>query len=833
LTAPNCETLVSQLQSGEAEVVWGLLSVLPSVLTSRTRGQIFSSRELQSLVEACDLRLGSRLCPVPGAEAGCRMAELQVHGAVQGFRWKFEPHEIGCKEARHCVEVISESLSDLDPSWSPGRKLAIPLEAGPRRLRGDRRQFLPYDPVMAIIDRIPLMLYNAAQMCRCAAYEEGKITPDTEWLLKQRALLLQTEWRSIRSQRKGEQDWREGKKPHTFNLDLPKMLETENQALYEAARAAWDAGQYHTFPVLAHLYLWSAEDNQENRSFVSFFAKWIHQLGLEVPPPFANKSKAGAAARIQKACDDSPYWWRLRADQQADPNWRVILDRYEEWRHVLRTNAANPDPCYYDPFQLFKFLGFAMAEGRYSEPVVARSAFCLALRYGWTGLAEKFLGAFGATKKEVLDFCHHLKRIQQACPFGIDDAEDQHPAWRRVLKSAWRSLLGGPRLDAEESLVMHEVLVGRTVELVRWKGAGAAPPLLRKYSDLASEAEVREMVSAGGHAILPGVATIGPEGVLSLLRELSDSPLGRPVCASIVRLPGDRLSVLAVDQSCARGEDWKVCVKPFPGLGAEIQALNDTKDWLKIGNQDESEPPIDWGEQFTALCKFLGAQASSLNRSCGWLLLALEPDLAEFPWQDLVRRHWPAPEPPFVSLIPNFGWASRSKADLESFPKTTENLKNLSQHRDFSEFKIEIEKDLERNPAGVGSTAIFLGHGRREGDFTTIEAGTGPLRRESWLEIGEYQLVMVHSCSTGRVQGGFLGDLGGVPAIALAAGSRLVCAPVTEVPLRTARILHKWHFRPDVPTAFGCRYMRALAEDPWVGTYTCYGFGNQSVKGDL
>jgi len=234
-------------------------------------------------------------------------------------------------------------------------------------------------------------------------------------------------------------------------------------------------------------------------------------------------------------------------------------------------------------------------------------------------------------------------------------------------------------------------------------------------------------------------------------------------------------------------------------------------------------------EQFRKLCEFLAGCVQRLNASCRWLMLAVETDLAELPWQDLVRRYWPGNERVFVSLIPNFGWASRSYKDMEAFPKTDENFKNLSDKPEFAEFKNEIENDLSRAPTPLGSTAIFLGHGKRENGFTTIEAGTGLLGRDAWLDIGKHRIVVIHSCSAGVLQGGFLGDLGGVPTLALSTGSLLVCAPVTEVPLRTARTLHRHLVSTNGPLQFGHRYLQALAEDPWVGVYTCYGFGNRFV----
>jgi hypothetical protein len=567
-----------------------------------------------------------------------------------------------------------------------------------------------------------------------------------------------------------------------------------------------------------------------NWRFAGEFAKWIHQLGLEVPPPYNRKSKPSAPTGIYANPNSGPYWWRLASDQKTNSNWRIVLGAYEEWkRFIPQRFEPQPDPCYYDPFQLFKALSFAIEKGEYSSELVARAAFRLALKYGWTGLAEKLLRGFQSTRVEFLDFCHHLKRVQQSCPFGIDDAADQHPAWRDALKRSWSSILQTDPLSASNLLPAHEILVGRTVELTRWRGGGGAATFVRKYNDLVSEDEIRETVSNNWHPLQRGAATVSLENVAGFLNAASSSALGPPVCVSMVRLPGDRISFLVVGKSEHR---WVACTEKFPGLGQELETLNDTREnWLKLGSQDLPEPPIDWDQQFKRLCECLANQVQKLNDSCGWVMLALESDLAELPWQDLVRRYWRGKSSVFVSLIPNFGWASRSYQDLFSFPKTKHNASNLSKKPEFEEFRSQIESDLYGKAPALGSTAVFLGHGKHENGFTTVEAETGLLGRGAWLDIGNYRLVMVHSCSAGRLQGGFLGDLGGVPAMALATGCRLICAPVTEVPLRTARVLHKWHVQKDVPREFGYRYMQALAEDPWVGAYACYGFGSQFVTG--
>lgn len=766
--------------------------------------------------------------PIEHTESSCNLAAFLMISAISSYNWKTRREEISCVEAMNFLDAYKSTLSQFDPVWQPGGTLTT------RPILRERRRLFTSEPVL-IFSQIPLQLYNAGHMARVVAHRFRKITRETNELLNLAALLCLTAWRFVRDLRKGEEKWRVGKDPTTMNLNLERILKLESTALHEATHAAWDAGHYLTFPVLAHLYLWSADRNCENvkyhHTIANYFAKWIHQLGLEMPPPFERKNKPNPPRMIHQSRQDNPYWWRISQDQKYNRDWLIVLKSYPEWKQLLPTSGEpNADPCFYDPFGVFKSLSFAINEGAYSNPTVARCAFQLALKYGWTGLAEKLLAGFQPAKKEVLDFCHHLKRIQQACPFGIDDSDDQHPAWRRVLKTSWASLPSGDSLNSEERLAAHEVLVGRSVELLRWKGKTASPFLIKKFNDLASEEEIRAAIGNDGAVFSPGVGTINATKVIGLMRAVSGSAMGSCACVSIVRLPGDKLSFLAVDQSCGTPAKWVVETKSFPGLEDELQALNDTRDdWLKIGDQTSFEPPIDWDEQCIKLCEFVSAMARRLNKDCQWLMLALEQDLAELPWQDLVRRFWGGNKPVFVSLIPNIGWAGRGYRDVESFPKHAHNKTDLSDEADFSEFRSQIESDLNEKTSFIGSTAIYLGHGKRENGFTTVKSGTGLLDREAWLDVGTYRTVVIHSCSAGRLHGGFLGDFGGVPALALATGCRLVCAPITEVPLHTAKILHKHHVSKSGPLEFGHRYMLALGEDPWVGVYTCYGFGNQFV----
>jgi hypothetical protein len=58
---------------------------------------------------------------------------------------------------------------------------------------------------------------------------------------------------------------------------------------------------------------------------------------------------------------------------------------------------------------------------------------------------------------------------------------------------------------------------------------------------------------------------------------------------------------------------------------------------------------------------------------------------------------------------------------------------------------------------------------------------------------------------------------------------RLLCAPVAEVPVDAAQVLHEHLLAQDGPREFGLRYLAAMSQEPAVALYNLYGFANEPV----
>jgi hypothetical protein len=86
---------------------------------------------------------------------------------------------------------------------------------------------------------------------------------------------------------------------------------------------------------------------------------------------------------------------------------------------------------------------------------------------------------------------------------------------------------------------------------------------------------------------------------------------------------------------------------------------------------------------------------------------------------------------------------------------------------------------------------------------------------------------VIHACHGGRTTRSRAADLGGAPGLALAIQSRLVLAPVTEVPQEAALALHDEMVASRSSDEIGLRYLRAVQRNPSVALYNLHGFANE------
>jgi len=365
------------------------------------------------------------------------------------------------------------------------------------------------------------------------------------------------------------------------------------------------------------------------------------------------------------------------------------------------------------------------------------------------------------------------------------------------------------------------------------------------FHELIGEADTRMAAIKEISLAAQGPATVMPIKVANLLHDLSRTQLGAPVCVSIVRLESDQLHLLGCGRDRKGEVRWiseqvngegETSVK---GLSERLGRLKQTcREWLEPDENGLDELHIDWGTPFENLCLRISAIAKDLSADCRWVMLAVDAELAALPWQDLFRRFWDGGTPVLVSLVPSFGWATlcheRECAYPDDYRRELSTVIDRARLRagllDLNTLRFRIRDAFQAAPWLFNETAIIAGHGKTsESGFPLIEVANGILSEEDWIQLSDYRIVVLHSCFGGHVAPGYLGDLGGLIGLTLGGQTKLLCAPVAEVPVEAAIKLHEHHGKADGPREFGLRYLNALKENPSVGLYNLYGLPTERV----
>jgi hypothetical protein len=396
--------------------------------------------------------------------------------------------------------------------------------------------------------------------------------------------------------------------------------------------------------------------------------------------------------------------------------------------------------------------------------------------------------------------------------------------------------------------VLHEALLGRCLSIFRNADQQAARTFAKKFYGLISDSEDREASATEAGPLRRGPVPLSVNRLLECLRSRARGPLGPPVFVSAVCMNQGR-----PEFKKERDAQWSLLAI---GASGELFARSVTLQGRNIYREAEKilrsrptvhGPPLSQAKGVFRLVDEIVDLARRADAGARWLVLAIEPKLAALPWQRLVLGA-PGAEGLVVSLIPSFTWAAEahrerrihpsglklvlSREDLLVEPLTqpasidaAKNLRNRLLHYD----KAVLQENFH-------SSVIVLGHGQWSSDdgLTTVVAPDRPIRLtdpggEGWLDLAERRVVIVHACFGGRVGHDFLGDLRGLPGVALGGSCRLFCAPIAQVHPAVAGKLHEALARRDGPDSFGERYLEAVSEQQHVALYNLYGFADEPV----
>ena len=580
---------------------------------------------------------------------------------------------------------------------------------------------------------------------------------------------------------------------------------------------------------------------KELEEYPSKVTATVRQIGLDPDPRFPPRVRKEGKAPVclsapreevsQETCDGSageaedapgttgattPLGLLVREEQKSDPRWAAILKRH--------------GPCPGKPLdpvgQLYAEMRSAENKGKSISmpPDEVRDAFGVCLRYGHVATAARLLFLLpDPSLVELADFAHSVKRASQVIPIGVEAR--QYQKWQHILQGKWAAHALGlgawqslDQADLMNVLVLHEILVGRGLSLIREAGDAETRMLIEKHYGLLSESRLSDLLDTGVIAGTRGCATVTGQHLFDWLGGVSrrdkGGQLGAPVCVSVVPIGERELGVLLFGKDGYGGYRRWTCDKPL----AEV--LGGLRSFVRPFARGKGMLP--WG-RLRELASLISEQAMRIGTQ--WIVLAVPPELACLPWQVLFNAITPGV---LVSLVPSLSWLVMA---AERGNDWTPGLAlRLSRTNGLKPLRDSIEVDAEKLSKGMGSVAVVMGHGVLVPEAPTVCFADKPLWIAEWLALAQYRICVVHSCFSGRAGSVFLGDIGGIPGLVLGDKCECLLAPVAEVSVETARQLHKALVNADGPEQLGLRYSHAVQEDSTVGLYNLYGLADAALS---
>ena len=809
----------------EPEILWELLRLIACGVTSNARRLLIASPQIMGVLP--------KLLNMPrlaGAEIECALVELFAYTGLLKYEYLSYGTTPSIPDLQRRVAKIEECIRRIDPTWIIGGDLSL------RQIQLSRRSFglyfsskstkLPHRLVLTFADivvQLPINLSKAFSCIRGAINHSIGGVKDLNTrgnLLVQRAFqFMYSSWRLMRSARIALQ-----KSEASNRAKLAQVIDDEMNYLYVSFMAAQDAGKYQLSFALAQLLLRVLPEELLKRpgyaTIETDMAFYVRQAGLMVDNRQSSADETEETIELPDLEQDKEVpdnrLYVSRVSKRRIAVIRIDRDRVEDsrWRIILNSGYSFPNPHGLNPLYEIRKCPLKFSDES------RRAAYELLLKYGLLKKAAIFLrhDLLRATRANLMAFVPEMRKAFLMQPLDADF--EQHQKWQAVVRKTWVRLKieVNEHLPIMDLLLLHEALLGRTVSFLRSVDAYTAKMLIRRFYDSMSDVELRTSLEGSLNLGSKSSNRSISEG---LRRLVSSSPaaLGPPAWISVVSMNlSDSWSILATDGECWIQDE------------ETVSDLSQTASAIQLAYRLRRER-LPWGSRFQKLGEAIIRTIRRLSPTTRSFSLALEPWLAALPWQNLLNVL--APGRFLVSLIPSIHWAATHDRTLHTTNRKR-GVQLLSYSVDLTSVREFLEQDeniLDRSDA-----AIVMGHGHvsfkaasgvLSEDLPTISVGDPPqpLGLERWLGIADHRLVIVHSCFGGHTNTSLLGDLAGIPGVALGIRTHLFCAPVCEIPPEAAIVLQKALVKSERGVPFGESYLKAIAENSFVSMYNLYGAG--------
>lgn len=867
-------------ESSDPVVFWSTVALAPDLIEAVVgAGDYGPSAPIWPFVCRLHSRLVFDASPLPHCHASCGMAAL-IFLVKFHYLYSQAGYTFPLSALADFATQVTGWISLTDPAWAPGSRVdTASLERERKNRRGRLRaqhDVYEFGVLVRTLRTVgPLISTNI-----------NSLTSETVELQNLAYGCARSAWLTARSNRlwTAEHQRING----WFNSDRSKYVRRkaflmEFRCLLNLGNQARNASCYLEASKFAYLLLRLIPDEFVDDPAVicdlsrrSVIYRYIKEAGLEVDSRFGHEQVEDRLLQAQRCLearlnagsalsedegrnDESDEIYdtrrdnrqrRTRSEINAVGLYYLVIEHdqqtSQEWKTVLKEipNDLNQLPPKY-LVSVMRRLADASAP---ASPDLLEAAYVLARRYGYVRSAGKILaravykGEFVCTKEHILDFVHSVRRCMALEPFGL--RQEKVLEWRKMILDGCAGLYSRNAdkkgwFSADEKYWIHETLIGRTHVHQRSLSTKKAVRLYRKAYGLFHFDDLREFYDQEYEFLKKPWNVATPETAAAFARKYEGTTLGAPVLVSVLCLP-NLISLVAVGKDGqTRGGDVEI---PLADLTRDVeQVVGGSEFWFRSPAVPFADQ-VDWRPRLHELADRIMDLAAECDATARVLVLALEPLLAELPWQHLLcsraatrrtemaMRDAEAATSLLASIVPSTSTITIQQPDDGGIEKGIRTV--LSREGDEGDEAIRkvvkvTEDTIKAWRDTDASACVLVGHGlRREGSpLPGLRLGGGQelTTIDDWMGVMRSRHMLLHCCHSGTTEPIFMHELGGVPGIGLSLGVETFLAPVCEVRFSISEALQRSIFSGLGGTEIGIQYMNAICKNTGVCLYNIYG----------
>lgn len=843
---------------------WGTIAVLSRAISGYEQTRLPPSlREGARLQPICNkaYRVASSESSLPtlqGCELECELVRISTLAAMQEITYKYAKSSgttcsIAADEVLEHIAAIERAIRRVQPKWH-----YLAAFDGPAKIIGDGRRLAPFKSFDYIRS-----VYNAFFNGSAIRVNKGSTASRQRAATKsyQMAYASWLNWRSARIglerrlarcpatpsiTAEGPAGRTDSDETRELALSATRYLANELESLRQLALHATFIDNHYFAAKVVHRLLemrvnlpswvaYSEIDSKKRLTIRDLSDKWARtarHTGFRIPdvcqalpdPNVASElfeySKHpghpydgwgdGEGPELPRATAPEPSLYRYGQRIRLSRHWPNIDNEIRDVVPNIEESTRLEQPLR------------RAAEKLIANPQIASAQFRDALITMFAEERAEMKLAVGLlrtapTPERMRTVTRVIRALHHYAPFCID--HEVQTEWFDGLREAFRSMSSS--CQSEVALELHETLAGR-MHTILARSKKAAAMLASEWFVAQSKRYTNDFLGAENLVLAP-VDISGFHVIRTAAGERWS-----PVFASIADLGDRKVSVLvtAFDEAPAMHRT----------ITLETDLTTAAQD--SIDNDLYQEGDIPLTSDIEILKEILVAAVEGLCSKHSkpiWLMLSLPPVLGSLPWSLIVHRCAPILKRPcVVSIIPSVEWLAFATMTNEVVPRSPL-LRMDIEDNDHDIQRLRELVSRTQDIRGSNSIAITVGHGDSAGPLPTVRAPE-ELTIQEWAENGRCSFNILHACWSGQVAPVGLGDMGQLPGLLLAFGSKVVCAPVVEVQAGTVSAVLQSHINTSLNSResepFASVFHRALDAEPLTGLYNVYGLIHTPLRLD-